>query len=70
MDNKDYYRVLGVEKSADEREIKRAYRNPGGSSYPDKAPGHHQNPGTSKQQPVFNLTTLLFGGFHDIPKKD
>lgn len=70
MDNRDYYRVLGVEKLADEREIKRAYRNPGGSSYPKKTFSYQQNSSTSKQQLLFNLTILLFGGFHDIPKKD
>jgi DnaJ-related protein SCJ1 len=35
----DYYQVLGVAKSASEREIKRAYRKLSMQYHPDKNPG-------------------------------
>ena len=36
MDYKDYYSVLGVDKKADEKEIKRAYRKLISQNHPDK----------------------------------
>ena len=35
MDYKDYYKTLGVEKSADEKEIKKAYRRLARQYHPD-----------------------------------
>jgi len=34
----DYYKVLGVDKSASEKDIKRAYRNLSKKYHPDKNP--------------------------------
>ena len=42
MEYKDYYRILGVERSADEKTIKRAYRRLAVQYHPDKNPGNKQ----------------------------
>jgi curved DNA-binding protein len=42
MDYKDYYKTLGVDKKADEKEIKRAYRRLAREFHPDVNPGDSQ----------------------------
>jgi curved DNA-binding protein len=39
MDYKDYYKILGVQRNADEKEIKKAFRKLAQQHHPDKNPG-------------------------------
>jgi len=43
VEYKDYYRILGVDRKADEKTIKRAYRRLAVQFHPDKNPGDNQS---------------------------
>ena len=42
IQNKDYYKILGVDKNADEKQIKSAYRKLALHFHPDKNPGNKE----------------------------
>jgi curved DNA-binding protein len=49
MEYKDYYKILGVSKDADDKAIKRAYRQLARQYHPDKNPGDKKSEETFKE---------------------
>ncbi len=49
MEYKDYYKILGVSKNADDKAIKRAYRQLARQYHPDKNPGDNRAEETFKE---------------------
>ena len=63
MAKKDYYDVLGVNKSASPEELKSAYRKLAVKYHPDK------NPGDSKAEEKFKEASEAYGILSDKEKK-
>lgn len=63
MAKKDYYEVLGINRSADEKEIKRAYRKLAKKYHPDT------NPGDKQAEQKFKELTEAYNVLSDSEKK-
>ncbi len=63
MAKRDYYEVLGVDKSASEDEIKRAYRKIAIKYHPDK------NPGNKEAEEKFKEAAEAYDVLHDPQKR-
>ena len=63
MEDRDYYKILGVDKSASEKEIKRAYRKLALKYHPDR------NPGDKKAEEQFKLINEAYAVLNDKEKR-
>ena len=63
MSKRDYYEVLGINRSADEKEIKRAYRKLAKKYHPD------MNPGDKQAEQKFKEITEAYNVLSDTEKK-
>ena len=63
MGKRDYYEVLGVQKNADEKEIKRAYRKLAKKYHPDT------NPGDKHAEQQFKEVTEAYNVLSDAEKR-
>ncbi len=63
MSQRDYYEVLGVERSADDEEIKRAYRQLALKYHPDK------NPDNPEASAMFKEVSEAYGVLSDAQKR-
>ena len=63
MSKRDYYEVLGINRSADENEIKRAYRKLAKKYHPD------MNPGDKQAEQKFKEITEAYNVLSDQEKK-
>ncbi len=63
MEDRDYYKILGVNKSASEKEIKRAYRKLALKYHPDR------NPGDKKAEEQFKLINEAYAVLSDKEKR-
>ncbi|MCK5126490.1 MAG: molecular chaperone DnaJ [candidate division Zixibacteria bacterium] len=63
MDKRDYYEVLGIDKSAGEGEVKKAYRQKAMKFHPDR------NPGDSEAESKFKEATEAYEVLKDPQKR-
>src|SRR4030042_3012240 len=63
MEYKDYYTILGVERTASKDEIKRAYRKQALKTHPDR------NPGNSKAEEQFKEINDAYQVLSDSDKR-
>ena len=63
MANRDYYDVLGLDKSASDQEIKKAYRRLAKKYHPD------MNPGDANAEKIFKEVTEAYNVLSDKEKK-
>ena len=63
MDFKDYYKILGIEKNAEEDEIKKAYRKLAKQWHPDK------NPDNKKAEDRFKQISEAYDVLSDVTKR-
>ena len=64
FDSQDFYEVLGLTKSADENQIKKAYRKLSLKYHPDKNP---DNPQAAEE--IFKKITFAYGILSDKKKR-
>src|SRR4030066_260371 len=64
MENRDYYKILGVTGSANEEEIKKAYRKVAMQYHPDR------NPGDKESEEKFKLASEAYEVLRDPQKRE
>jgi len=64
MEDKDYYQVLGVSRTANEEEIKKAYRKVAMQFHPDR------NPGDKEAEEKFKLASEAYEVLRDPQKRE
>ena len=64
FDSEDFYEVLGVNRSADEKEIKKAYRKLSLKYHPDKNPDNKET-----AEEIFKKLAFAYGILSDAKKR-
>lgn len=64
MENRDYYKILGVTRNASEEEIKKAYRKVAMQYHPDR------NPGDKEAEENFKIASEAYEVLRDPQKKE
>ena len=69
---KDYYKILGVARDADDKTIKSAYRKLALKHHPDRSPLHHLLQTVTNRRYIQGFATtglLTVGGFMGFPNR-